>query len=116
MSLSGEPVRRGALAAEAKGGPAGSKPPAADDGVAPAAMGALQSGLYVTATPIGNAGDLTLRARDILSRAAIVVAEDTRVTAKLFALHGIGTKLVSYRAENAARATPAILEIGRAHV
>ena len=109
MSSSGEPVRRSALAAEAKGGPAGSKPPAADEGDAPAAMAALQSGLYVTATPIGNAGDLTLRARDVLTRAAVVVAEDTRVTAKLFALHGIGTKLVSYRAENAARATPAIL-------
>ena len=106
MSSSGEPVRRSALAAEAKGGPAGSKPPAADEGDAPAAMAALQSGLYVTATPIGNAGDLTLRARDVLTRAAVVVAEDTRVTAKLFALHGIGSKLVSYRAENA---TPAIL-------
>ncbi|MCC6918214.1 MAG: 16S rRNA (cytidine(1402)-2'-O)-methyltransferase [Alphaproteobacteria bacterium] len=82
--------------AEAKGGSGASKP-------------RLQSGLYVTATPIGNAKDITLRALEILRQAAIVAAEDTRVTGKLLAIHGIKAKLVSYREENAARATPAIL-------
>lgn len=69
----------------------------------------LHSGLYVTATPIGNAKDITLRALDVLRHAAVVAAEDTRVTGKLLSIHGIKAKLVSYREENAARATPAIL-------
>jgi 16S rRNA (cytidine1402-2'-O)-methyltransferase len=63
----------------------------------------------VTATPIGNAKDITLRALDVLRGAAIVAAEDTRVTGKLLSMHGIKAKLVSYREENAARATPLIL-------
>lgn len=71
---------------------------------------ALESGLYVTATPIGNAGDITLRALDVLARADIVAAEDTRVTAKLLAMHGIKANLVSWREENAARATEPLLE------
>lgn len=70
----------------------------------------LQSGLYVTATPIGNAKDITLRALDVLRGAAVVAAEDTRVTGKLLAIHGIKAKLVSYREENAARATPLLLD------
>lgn len=69
----------------------------------------LQSGLYVTATPIGNAQDITLRALHILARADAVAAEDTRVTGKLLSLHGLKARLVSYRAENAETATPAIL-------
>lgn len=115
MSSSGEPARRSANRAEAKGGPAGSKPPddeprpGGEDFRADAASETLQSGLYVTATPIGNARDITLRALDILRRVSAVAAEDTRVTAKLFGMYGFKTKLISYRAENAARATPVIL-------
>lgn len=70
---------------------------------------ALAPGLYVVATPIGNAADVTLRALDILSRASVVAAEDTRVTAKLFALHGLTRPLLSYREENAARVTEGIV-------
>jgi len=115
MSSSGEPARRSANRAEAKGGPAGSKPPEAgarpgDAEIGTAAASApLESGLYVTATPIGNTRDITLRALDILQRVSAVAAEDTRVTGKLFAMYGFKTKLISYRAENAARATPVIL-------
>ncbi len=72
--------------------------------------GALRAGLYVTATPIGNVRDITLRALEILKGADAVAAEDTRVTRKLLSMHGISATLVSYRAENAATATPAILE------
>ncbi len=70
----------------------------------------LQSGLYVTATPIGNAGDITLRALEVLRHVAVVAAEDTRVTGNLLAMHGIKAKLLSYREANASRATPAILD------
>lgn len=76
--------------------------------------GALQSGLYVTGVPIGNAKDITLRALEILREADAVAAEDTRVTSRLLAMHGISAKLISYREENAGRAIPAVLaRLGR---
>ena len=49
----------------------------------------LAPGLYVIATPIGNARDISLRALDVLKGCDAIVAEDTRVTAKLLAIHGI---------------------------
>jgi 16S rRNA (cytidine1402-2'-O)-methyltransferase len=50
----------------------------------------------VTATPIGNLGDLTLRALDILSRVDLVLAEDTRVTAKLLAAYDLTPRVERY--------------------
>lgn len=50
----------------------------------------LEPGLYIVATPIGNLGDVTRRAIDVLSRCAVVACEDTRVTGKL--LHHLGIK------------------------
>jgi 16S rRNA (cytidine1402-2'-O)-methyltransferase len=67
-------------------------------------------GLYVTATPIGNAGDITLRALDLLSRCDLVLCEDTRVTAKLFAIHNIEARTVPYHDHNAAEMRPRILK------
>jgi 16S rRNA (cytidine1402-2'-O)-methyltransferase len=52
--------------------------------------------LYVVATPIGNLGDLTPRAADVLLRAALVLAEDTRVTAKLLRHIGATTRMQRY--------------------
>ncbi len=56
----------------------------------------LAPGLYVTATPIGNLGDLTLRARDILGRVDLVLAEDTRVTAKLLSAYNLKPRVERY--------------------
>lgn len=56
----------------------------------------LKAGLYVVATPIGNLGDVTLRALDTLAAADIVVCEDTRVSGKLMAYFGLKKALVSY--------------------
>ena len=50
----------------------------------------LPPGLHIVATPIGNLGDLSPRAADTLRRADLILAEDTRVTAKL--LNHIGHK------------------------
>jgi 16S rRNA (cytidine1402-2'-O)-methyltransferase len=56
----------------------------------------LPAGLYVVATPIGNLGDLTARAADVLRRADLVLAEDKRVTAKLLAHVGATAPMQVY--------------------
>ena len=61
-----------------------------------ARQGSLKCGLYIVATPIGNARDITLRALDVLTQADKVYCEDTRITKKLFSLHGIQRKPDSY--------------------
>lgn len=53
-------------------------------------------GLYLVATPIGNLGDITIRALDMLSSADMIVCEDKRVTGKLLKSYGIKNKLVTY--------------------
>jgi 16S rRNA (cytidine1402-2'-O)-methyltransferase len=71
-------------------------------------------GLYLVATPIGNAADITLRALDILVQADVIACEDTRVTAKLLAVHGIARPLMRYDEHTAHTAGPVLIErIGR---
>ena len=69
----------------------------------------LAPGLYIVATPIGNLGDLTARAADVLTRADLIAAEDTRVTAKL--LHHLGVKrpMTPYHDHNADAARPGLV-------
>jgi 16S rRNA (cytidine1402-2'-O)-methyltransferase len=66
-----------------------------------AAKSSLESGLYVVATPIGNLRDMSLRAMDVLGAADLVFAEDTRVSGKLMAAHGLKPKMHSYHEHNA---------------
>ncbi|WP_299442257.1 16S rRNA (cytidine(1402)-2'-O)-methyltransferase [uncultured Rhodospira sp.] len=69
----------------------------------------LSPGLYVVATPIGNAGDITLRALEVLRGAAVIACEDTRTTGPFLARLGVSTPLTPYHEHNAARQRPALL-------
>jgi len=70
----------------------------------------LAAGLYIVATPIGNARDITLRALDVLSGANVIAAEDTRVTRRLLDIHGIkAPEIIRYDEHVAERARPILL-------
>lgn len=84
-------------------------PEASKSGETPKTAGRPGAGLYLVATPIGNLGDITLRALSLLARADVIACEDSRVTRKLLAAHGIATPLASYHEHNAARARPALI-------
>lgn len=56
--------------------------------------------LYVVATPIGNLGDVTLRALETLGAVPLIAAEDTRLTHRLLERHGITTRMTSYHARS----------------
>jgi 16S rRNA (cytidine1402-2'-O)-methyltransferase len=65
--------------------------------------------LYVVSTPIGNLGDISHRATDVLRTVPLVVAEDTRVTRKLFARYGVDTRLESFHANSGAARLAALI-------
>jgi 16S rRNA (cytidine1402-2'-O)-methyltransferase len=67
------------------------------------------SKLYVVATPIGNLEDVSARALRVLSEVSSIAAEDTRVTSRLLARHGIRKPLMSYRAPVERRGLPRVL-------
>ena len=69
----------------------------------------LKPGLHIVATPIGNLGDVTLRALAALAGADLIACEDTRVTRKLLDRYGIGTPLTPYHDHNAAEVRPKLL-------
>src|SRR5262245_55694354 len=71
---------------------------------------ALAGGLYLVATPIGNLGDISLRALEVLAAADVICCEDTRVSRKLLDHYAIATPLTPYHEHNAAAARPKILE------
>ena len=56
----------------------------------------LAAGLYIVSTPIGNLGDISVRALFTLAAADMVVCEDTRHSRRLFSAYGIGRKLETY--------------------
>jgi 16S rRNA (cytidine1402-2'-O)-methyltransferase len=69
----------------------------------------LAPGLYLVATPIGNLGDITLRALQALAGADLIACEDTRVTRKLLDRYAIATPLTPYHDHNAAQVRPGLL-------
>lgn len=70
----------------------------------------IAPGLYVVATPIGNLGDMTLRAIEVLKSVDVIACEDTRVSGKLLRHFDISTKSVSYHDHNADKVLPRLLE------
>jgi 16S rRNA (cytidine1402-2'-O)-methyltransferase len=66
-------------------------------------------GLYLVATPIGNLGDITLRALETLAGVDLIACEDTRITRRLTERYGITAQLTPYHEHNAATARPRIL-------
>jgi len=92
-------------------GDSGETPPGGS--AVPGAAGQrLAPGLYIIATPIGAARDITLRALDILATAEVLAAEDTRRLRHLMDIHGValnGRPLVAYHDHNEAAALPRLL-------
>jgi 16S rRNA (cytidine1402-2'-O)-methyltransferase len=66
--------------------------------------------LFIVATPIGNLGDVTYRAVEVLRTVPLIAAEDTRVSRRLLERHGIAARLTSFHARNAAARLPALLD------
>ena len=105
---------RGAEAS--KSGPAPSASPGASPGASSAPGGSsappLGPGLWIVATPIGAARDITLRALDVLASAEVLAAEDTRTLRRLMEIHGIpllGRRILAYHDRNGAAARPGLL-------
>lgn len=73
----------------------------------------MAGGLYLVATPIGNLGDITLRALDVLASCERVICEDTRVTGKLLGYFGIKKPMLPYNDHNADRQRIAVMEMLR---
>jgi 16S rRNA (cytidine1402-2'-O)-methyltransferase len=69
----------------------------------------LAPGLYLVATPIGNLGDISLRALSVLARADLIAAEDTRHSRKLLTHFGIAGELTPYHEHNAAKERPRLV-------
>ncbi|HJQ11482.1 MAG TPA: 16S rRNA (cytidine(1402)-2'-O)-methyltransferase [Gemmatimonadaceae bacterium] len=65
--------------------------------------------LYLVSTPIGNLGDMTFRAVEVLSSAALVIAEDTRHSRRLLDHFRISTPVSSYHQHNEAKETPRLI-------
>ncbi|MBB3770600.1 16S rRNA (cytidine1402-2'-O)-methyltransferase [Angulomicrobium tetraedrale] len=68
-----------------------------------------EPGLHIVATPIGNLGDVTLRALQTLAGADMIACEDTRVTRRLLDRYGIETPLVAYHDHNAEHMRPRLI-------
>ncbi|HEX7596374.1 MAG TPA: SAM-dependent methyltransferase, partial [Gemmatimonadaceae bacterium] len=65
--------------------------------------------LFLVSTPIGNLGDISHRAVEVLSSAALVIAEDTRHSRRLLEHYQVSTPLSSYHEHNEAKETPRLI-------
>lgn len=70
----------------------------------------LPAGLFIVATPIGNLGDLSVRAKETLAGVDMIACEDTRVTAKLLTANLIKKPLQAYHEHNGPVVRPKLLE------
>ena len=66
--------------------------------------------LYVVATPIGNLGDLSVRAREVLSQVAAICAEDTRHTRQMLSAYGMEKPLLAVHEHNEAEIAGRLVE------
>jgi len=73
-------------------------------------MASSPGSLTLVATPIGNLGDITLRALEVLKSVNVILAEDTRHSRRLLNHYAIATPLVAYHDHNEARITPSLVE------
>lgn len=71
--------------------------------------GLAEPTLYVVATPIGNLGDITLRALEVLRTVDVVAAEDTRVTQNLLSHHGVRTRMLALHEHNERKAAEQLI-------
>jgi 16S rRNA (cytidine1402-2'-O)-methyltransferase len=69
----------------------------------------IDAGLHVVATPIGNLGDITIRALNVLAAADYILCEDTRVTSRLLERYSIRNTMKPYHEHNAEKVRPAII-------
>lgn len=69
----------------------------------------LEPALYIVSTPIGNLGDITVRALETLAASSMIACEDTRVTSTLTQKFGLKTPLMPYHEHNAEKQRPKIL-------
>ena len=69
----------------------------------------LEPALYIVSTPIGNLGDITVRALETLAASSLIACEDTRVTSTLTQKFGLKTSLLAYHEHNADKQRPKIL-------
>jgi 16S rRNA (cytidine1402-2'-O)-methyltransferase len=71
----------------------------------------LAAGLYIVATPIGNLGDISLRALETLRKVDVIACEDTREAGKLAAVYDIAADKIPYHDHNAAEMRPKIISM-----
>lgn len=82
----------------------------------PSNISVAKAYLYIVATPIGNMGDITARAIDVLKKVDIIACEDTRTSGKLLSNFSINTQTWAYHEHNSEIQTPKIIEmIQRGH-
>lgn len=96
--------------AEPSEAPAGSKPRGGRHKSRARTETPLPPGLYLVATPIGNLGDISRRALDVLRRADRIACEDTRVTRKLMSAEGLATPLTAYHDHSGPRERRRLLD------
>lgn len=70
----------------------------------------LEAGLYIVATPIGNLGDITKRALEVLEAADIIACEDTRITHRLLDAYGVKASMLAYNDGNGEKVRPQLLQ------